>query len=386
MSESSSESSGAVGARDHTNRRRAESFGDDAAQYDAVRPGYPEAMLDELLALAADGLDSSERPLEVLDVGIGTGKLGLPIRRRGHQVLGVEPDDRMAQVAREHGLSVEVATLEGWDPAGRSFDLIVAGQAWHWVHPQDGPRIAAQLLRPGGMLAAVWNLYEPDASIRAELDEIYRRVAPALAGRSVVLSASSSRIGDQLQALRDSGRFAAVEERRYGWASEHTAQQWLTLIGTHSDHRGLPAQSRAALDAELTALIERHGGVLRVAQETVALIARTDRGIDLITLPEVALRMDLPILAVEQLVKDGELVIFRNREGRRAVPASFVAGGVVVKSLPAVIRLLRDARFSDAEIVDWLHRADPTLPGTPIEALRQNRGTEIKRRAQAAGF
>jgi hypothetical protein len=57
-----------------------------------------------------------------------------------------------------------------------------------------------------------------------------------------------------------------------------------------------------------------------------------------------------------------------------------------VKGLPAVITLLRDAGYPDADILSWLHRVDETLPGTPIQALRENRGTEVKRRAQAAGF
>ena len=60
--------------------------------------------------------------------------------------------------------------------------------------------------------------------------------------------------------------------------------------------------------------------------------------------------------------------------------------GGVVKSLPGVITLLRDARFADDEIVDWLFRADDSLPGSPIEALRANRGSEVKRRAQVAGY
>jgi hypothetical protein len=45
---------------------------------------------------------------------------------------------------------------------------------------------------------------------------------------------------------------------------------------------------------------------------------------------------------------------------------------------------LRDARFTDVEIIGWLYEADISLPGTPIAALRENRGTEVKRRAQAA--
>ena len=58
----------------------------------------------------------------------------------------------------------------------------------------------------------------------------------------------------------------------------------------------------------------------------------------------------------------------------------------MVKSLAATIRLLTDAGFADQEIIDWLYTPDDSLPGRPIDALRENRGTEIKRRAQAAGF
>ena len=58
----------------------------------------------------------------------------------------------------------------------------------------------------------------------------------------------------------------------------------------------------------------------------------------------------------------------------RGVPALFIQDGAVVKSLPSVITRLRDARYADDEIVDWLLREDDSLPGTPIDALRANRG------------
>lgn len=105
----------------------------------------------------------------------------------------------------------------------------------------------------------------------------------------------------------------------------------------------------------------------------------------MLTLPQVADRLDLPIARVHQLVRDGELIVLTPESGPRSVPADFIDDTGVVKSLPAVIRLLRDAKYTDAEIVDWLHAEDDSLPGTPIAALRANRGTEIKRRAQAAG-
>lgn len=106
---------------------------------------------------------------------------------------------------------------------------------------------------------------------------------------------------------------------------------------------------------------------------------------DLLTIPDVADALGTDVLAVHRLIKEGEVVELRV-DGVRKVPADFVQDGALVKLLRAVIQLLRDAKYSDEEIVDWLFREDESLPGTPIRALRENRGTEVKRRAQAAGF
>lgn len=106
---------------------------------------------------------------------------------------------------------------------------------------------------------------------------------------------------------------------------------------------------------------------------------------ELLTLPEVAEHLGARITQVHQLLRDGQLVAVSDA-GRRAVPALFVQDGAVVKALPAVIRLLRDAHFSDDEIVDWLFRPDDSLSGSAIAALRANHGSEVKRRAQVAGY
>jgi len=107
---------------------------------------------------------------------------------------------------------------------------------------------------------------------------------------------------------------------------------------------------------------------------------------ELLTIPQVAEAMHLPVTRVHQHLRDGHLVAVHDDNGVRMVPALMIQDGVVVKSLPSVITQLRDARYEDHEIVDWLFRADDSLPGSPIEALRANRGSEVKRRAQVAGF
>lgn len=108
---------------------------------------------------------------------------------------------------------------------------------------------------------------------------------------------------------------------------------------------------------------------------------------DWLTLPDVSELLGLPIMRVRDLVRDGKLIAVRaDAESPLQVPALLVTPAGPVKHLGAVITLLRDASYSDDEIVAWLFEADPTLPGTPATALAADRGTEVKRRAQALGF
>lgn len=88
---------------------------------------------------------------------------------------------------------------------------------------------------------------------------------------------------------------------------------------------------------------------------------------------------------VHQMVRDGTLLAVR-RDGVRQVPAELVANRTVLKHLPGVVTLLRDAGYHDDEALGWLYHNDDTLPGTPAQALAGDNATEVKRRAQALGF
>src|SRR5271170_7009633 len=154
----------------HQARQVAESFGTDAERYDRARPGYPDALVERIVA-ASPGR-------QVLDVGCGTGIAARQFQAAGCRVLGVEPDARMADFARQTGVEVEVATFEAWDSAGRTFDAVVAGQAWHWVDPVAGAAKAARVLRPGGRLAAFWHVFEPPQDVAEAVAAVYRRVVP----------------------------------------------------------------------------------------------------------------------------------------------------------------------------------------------------------------
>jgi Rv2175c C-terminal domain of unknown function len=106
-----------------------------------------------------------------------------------------------------------------------------------------------------------------------------------------------------------------------------------------------------------------------------------------LTLPEVAERLDLPVNRTRQLLKDHQLVAVRRGENRAlSVPAAFLDGDQILKGLPGTLNLLADNRFTEEESVRWLFTPDDSLPGTPVQALAEHRGTEVRRRAHALGF
>ncbi len=248
----------------HRDRRRAESFGAEAERYDRARPGYPDALARRLL-------DPDVRT--VLDVGCGTGIAGRMFQAAGREVLGVEPDARMAAVARRHGLRVERSTFEAWEPAGRRFDLIVSGQAWHWVDPDAGAEKAAAALRPGGRLAVFWNLGSPPPQLARELRDVYARLAPGVEAYSVLLGNRDDRFELLARALTASGRFAVPAHERWEWRRAYTTAQWLDQLLTHSDHHALAPARRERLLAALGEVIERHGGGFELVYVTALLSA-----------------------------------------------------------------------------------------------------------------
>jgi SAM-dependent methyltransferase len=246
--------------RTHTERRRAESFGGVAEQYDAVRPSYPAELVDDLMALD---------PADVLDVGCGTGKAGRLLVACRFPVLGVEIDPQMADVARRHGLTVDIAPFETWDPRHRTFDLIICGQAWHWIDPALGVPKAAALLRRGGTIALFWNVNELDEPVQAALDEVYSRHAPELVDKAV--TEPERPYADDLDS---SGLFEPVVQRSYPWEHVYPRDEWLALIQTHSDHVVLPTEQRAALVAGVAEAIDGLGGSVVSHYRTRALFAR----------------------------------------------------------------------------------------------------------------
>lgn len=253
----------------HQARELAESFGSDPERYDRARPHYPEAMVDAIVA-ASPGLD-------VVDVGIGTGIAARQFRAAGCRVLGVDVDARMAEWTRQQGFEVEVAAFEAWDPAGRIFDAVIAGQTWHWVEPVAGAAKAAEALRPGGRLAAFWNAGKPPTELARAFAEVYRRVAPdSLAARWATAAAEDAYSMPHqkvVDGIRAAGGFGDPEEWRFDWERSYTRDEWLDQLPTTGGHAQFSPATQDAVLAGVGAAIDAAGGSFPVRFSTTVVTA-----------------------------------------------------------------------------------------------------------------
>jgi SAM-dependent methyltransferase len=266
---------GAPDPEPHRYRRVAESVGADAERYDRTRPPYPGALVDRIIA-ASPGLD-------VLDVGCGTGIEARQFQVAGCTVLGVDPDPRMAEFAPRSGVETEVATFEAWDPAGRTFDAVIAGTAWHWVDPVAGAAKAAQVLRPGGRLAPFHHVFQAPPEVTTTLATVYRQVVPdSPFDITTQVGRSASDLYEPLfvkiaDGIRQAGGFGEPEQWRFDWERTYTRDEWLDQLPTLGSLTQLAPEELATVLERLGGAIDAMGGGFTMAYTTVAVTA--ERGI-----------------------------------------------------------------------------------------------------------
>jgi SAM-dependent methyltransferase len=253
-------------------RERSRLFDQQAEAYDRFRPTYPDAVIDELLGPVPTGLD-------VLDVGCGTGIASRQIAQRGAKVLGVELGPRMAEIARGHGVEVEIAAFEGWDAAGRTFDRVTSAQAWHWLDLPIATAKAASVLRAGGKLGLIWNAgCQPD-DLADVLEGVYGSVVPP-GGHRLFRGYAADRVpdfrtglGPEIDAISAAPEFGAPTKKWFPWTRTYQRDEWLAQLLSRSDHAALEPDVRDRLFEGISAAIDDYGGSFVMNFETILITA-----------------------------------------------------------------------------------------------------------------
>jgi ubiquinone/menaquinone biosynthesis C-methylase UbiE len=205
---------------------RASSFGAVAKDYDAGRPTYPA----ELVAWALGA-----RPLQVLDVGAGTGKLTQVLADAGHTVTAAEPLPDMIVVLSRRLRDVRTVTAraEALPLDSSVYQAIVVGQAFHWFDQTRALSEMARVAKPKAVLALFWNTYAgPETWLP------YPRGVPK----------------QSLQALYDHPLWAEPDHRTYAWNHRITPRSLLAFVRSHSSVACLPAAERDAYTRDVEPL------------------------------------------------------------------------------------------------------------------------------------
>lgn len=249
----------------------AAAFRGQGADYDRLRPGYPAAAIDAILAELSDGAAVPRGPLAV-DLGAGTGKLARVLAARGLDVIAVDPSETMLQAAAS-GIAAAaspapdplpgsirpvIATAEATGLPTACADLVTAAQAWHWFDTAAASAEAARLLRPGGVLALIWNTMD------VQIPWVHRF--------SRIMHAGDVQRDDFSPPI--TGDFALTRREVIRWEDPMPTQDLIDLARTRSYVITATEPTRAKVLANLDWYLHEHLGHARGA--VIGLPYRTD--------------------------------------------------------------------------------------------------------------
>lgn len=229
-----------------TREKRGRSFGPVAEAYERARPGYPADVVGWLVG---------DDPLDVVDLGAGTGKLTRSLVALGHRVTAVEPLPEM--IAQLRTAVPGVTTLEGGAEAipleSACADAVVAAQAFHWFDHDPALREIARVLRPGGRIGLVWNMRDEAEAWVAALSEVMVERTEFVAGTTELIDGS--------------GLYGPVERAVFGPHHQEVDREVLReLVLSRSYCAVLSDEERAPVLENVDRLFDEHArdGVVRL--------------------------------------------------------------------------------------------------------------------------
>lgn len=231
--------------------------------YDKMRPTYVDELYNDLFNYIQINQNSN-----VLEVGIGTGQATLPILKTGCSLTAVELGDKLAAFAEDKfskysNFKVQNSAFQDYEGIKGAFDLIYSASAFHWIPEEVGYTKVYELLKPGGVFARFANHPYKDKE-REELHiEIQKQYAIYLPNSKPAPEYTEEQAYTRAEIARKYG-FSDIVYKLYKRTRSFTAEEYVQLLGTYSDHIALQPNVRKEFFDKIRQVINDFGGIITI--------------------------------------------------------------------------------------------------------------------------
>ncbi len=249
-------------------------FGRHSDDYAAYRPGLPPSFYRRLDAIVP--LEGSRS----LDLATGPGTVAVELAARGSAVVGIDTSANQVATARrvagerhlEHKTRFQVARAEQTGLEAGAFDLVTAGQCWHWFDGDAAMAEARRVLRPDGILAIVDYPYLVEhAPVARDTEELILAFNP-----SWTMAGSTGLFPERIEEVLHGG-FTLVEAFCYDHDEAFSHVAWRGRMRTCNGvgSGGLPPPEVVRFDDALRQLLARkYPDPMIVAHRVWCVVAR----------------------------------------------------------------------------------------------------------------
>jgi len=227
-------------------------FGQTAKDYARYRAGFPDSFFTRL---NTGGFLANINT--VLDVGTGTGTIARGLAIQGLDVTGIDPAEPLlkAAVALDQDAGVQVkyslGSAEQSELPAQTFDIVIAGQCWHWFDQQKALDEIARVLRPGGKLIVAYFDWLPESEPVVVMRELQKKYNPAWKSGGWPLGFYPQKPGDlSFDGWRSVKSFLYIEDVPY------THEAWRGRMRAYAGIGGsLPPAVVEAFDTEFASVL-----------------------------------------------------------------------------------------------------------------------------------
>lgn len=245
---------------------REKTFDTVASTYEKMRPRYPAELYDAIFAYVPVGSQSN-----AVEIGIGAGQATLPVLETGCRVTSAEIGENFAKICAEKfceypKFSVITGRFEEIPFEGESCDLVYSASAFHWIPEEIGYKKVYRMLKSGGAFARFANHPFMDKGRPEMIEKIQQ------AYREYYASFYHKETSAPLEYTQEQARERALIAEKYGFVDcryalfsrtrSFTAQEYVALLDTYSDHIAIDEPIRSRFFAEIKDTIEAYGGTI----------------------------------------------------------------------------------------------------------------------------